>query len=79
MINGSGGMIQQHRRYNSFVLRIRWAQNNARADGPCHWQAWVQHVHSGETVYVQDMAGLLVFIERWAGSMEVDPPAARLK
>lgn len=63
-------MIQQHRRYDSFVLRIWWEQNNARADGPPHWRAWVQHVHSGEAAYVQDVATLLAFIERRAGQLD---------
>lgn len=56
-------------RDSSFVLRIWWEETNEEPGGRRLWRARVQHVRSGEETYVQDLAGLLGFIERWAGGL----------
>lgn len=53
----------------SFVLRIWWEEADAKPGGRRLWRARVQHVRSGEATYVQDLEGLLGFIERWAGRL----------
>ncbi|MDH7486598.1 MAG: hypothetical protein QHJ81_10035 [Anaerolineae bacterium] len=73
-------MTLPHQRHSSFVLRIWWEQTDIAADSRPIWRAWVQHVASGETTYVQDVAGLLAFIERWMGRLSnADKPPPRLK
>lgn len=63
----------------SFVLRI-WREEAGAAGGQPRWRAWVQHVRSRETVYVQDVASLLEFIEHWAGELSGEErPVRRLK
>lgn len=72
-------MTPLHQRHSSFVLRIWWEETDAAESQPI-WRGWVQHVRSGEAAYVQDVAGLLAFIERWAGRPpHPDKPPARLK
>jgi hypothetical protein len=53
----------------SFIIRIWWEEEEASASSRRFWRGWVQHVRSGESTYVQDLEGLLVFIERWAGRL----------
>jgi len=73
-------MTPPHQRHSSFVIRIWWEQTDTAADSPPLWRAWVQHVASGETTCVQDLQGLLAFIERWMGRLSnPDKPPARLK
>lgn len=73
-------MTSPHQRHSSFVIRIWWEQTGTTADNRPVWRAWVQHVTSGEATYVQDVAGLLAFIERWMGRLSnADKPPARLK
>lgn len=65
-------MTLPRQRHCSFVFRIWWEQADT-ADSQPIWRGWMQHVPTGETVYVQDVEGLLAFIERWAGRLA--PPA----
>ena len=64
-------MTPLHQQHSSFVIRIWWEQADAAADGRPIWRGWVQHVRSGEAAYVQDLEGLLAFIERWTGRLTV--------
>ncbi len=59
-------MTSLHQPHNSFVIRIWWEQ---AGDSQPLWRGWVQHVRSGEEAYVQDLEGLLGFIERWTGKL----------
>jgi len=47
------------------------------ADSQPIWRGWVQHIRSGEATCVQDLEGLLGFIERWTGKLlnPAEPPA----
>ena len=54
---------------NSFLLRVWWEETEANPDGKCLWRAWVQHIRSGEDIYVEEVEALLSFIERWAGRL----------
>lgn len=65
---------------SSFVIRIWWEQADDASADHSVWRGWVQHIRSGETVHVQDLEGLLDFIERWTGKLATpDEPPARLK
>jgi hypothetical protein len=46
----------------TFVVRL-WRET--QADGHCHWRGRVEHVASQEVGYVEDVAGVARFIERW--------------
>lgn len=64
----------------AFVLRIWWEEADAAGDDQPRWRAWVQHVRSRETAWVQDVASLLEFIEHGAGKLSsAERPAGRLK
>jgi len=54
-------------RTHSFVLRIWWEELDPDTGDRRLWRGWVQHVHSGEAMYFQDVGKLLAFIERWMG------------
>ena len=45
-------------KYNSFILRIWWKQDQQR------WYGWVQHVHSGQTTTIRGLDELDAFIRR---------------
>jgi len=51
------------------VIRIWWEEAGAPGDGQATWRAWVQHAGSGEAAYVQNVEGLLAFIERRTGKL----------
>ena len=73
-------MTPLHQRHSSFVIRIWWEQTDAAAGSQPIWRGWVQHVASGEAAYVQDLEGLLAFIQRWTGRLTSEnQPSARLK
>jgi len=46
----------------TFVIRL-WRESNA--NGQDHWRGRVEHVASQQVVYVEDVAGVAGFIERW--------------
>ena len=48
----------------TFVVRL-WRE--ADAEGHDHWCGRVEHVASQEVGYVENVADLKVFIERWIG------------
>ena len=48
---------------DSFVLRI-WRENDR-----AQWQGWIQHARTGESAFVQEMEGLLAFIENRTGTL----------
>jgi hypothetical protein len=65
----------------SFVIRL-WAERRDVAAAP-EWRFRVQHVQSGEGVYVRTLADLLTFVERQSGlagpSLPHDPSDAELR
>lgn len=56
-----------YERRNSFILRIWWEVENDRNQKV--WRGWIQHVPSGETTYIQNVEGLLYFIEQWTDKL----------
>jgi hypothetical protein len=48
-----------------FVVRLWRETGAARATGQGHWRGRVEHVASQEVSYVDDVAGVARFIERW--------------
>lgn len=58
----------------TFVVRL-WRETDASGD--CHWRGRVEHVASQEVGYVEDVAGVACFIERWtrepAAAQAIDP------
>ena len=54
----------------TFVVRL-WCETNA--EGHAHWRGRVEHVASQEVGYVEDVTGMVSFIERWTG----EPSTAR--
>ena len=63
----------QDERRDSFLLRI-WREDageHSRAALP--WRGWIQHVHSGEAVYVEDVTKLIAFIQQWTGRLQPAP------
>jgi len=73
-------MASSHQLHSSFVIRIWWEQTSDTGDGHSLWRGWVQHTRSGEAAYVQDLEGLLDFIEHWTGKLStLDEPATRLR
>jgi hypothetical protein len=54
----------------TFVVRL-WRETDASSLG--HWRGRVEHVASQEVSYVEDVAGVARFIERWTG----EPGVAR--
>lgn len=49
----------------TFVVRL-WRETSA--NGQDHWRGRVEHVASQEVAYVEDVAGVASFIERWTAS-----------
>jgi hypothetical protein len=49
----------------TFVVRLWREMANAHAGGHSHWHGRVEHVASQEVGYVEDVAGVARFIERW--------------
>jgi len=62
-------MTPLNNRDSSFVVRIWWEQADTNPGGRRLWRGWVQHTRSGEAAYVQNLEGLLGFIERWPGKL----------
>ena len=52
-------MVRQHAQRESFVVRI-WKEQGQQA-----WKGWVQHIGSGESVFLDDVEDLSTFVERW--------------
>jgi hypothetical protein len=48
----------------TFVVRL-WHETDA--EGHDRWRGRVEHVASQDVVYVEDVAGVVSFIERWTG------------
>ncbi len=46
----------------TFVVRL-WRETTA--SGPDHWRGRVEHVASQEVGYVDNLGGVMDFIERW--------------
>lgn len=62
-------MAQDGRR-DSFLLRI-WREDAGEHSRAAHpWRGWIQHVHSGEAVYVEDVAKLIAFVQQWTGRLQ---------
>ena len=61
-------MPDQPQPRNSFVLRIWREEEDGREQSI--WRGWIQHVRSGEEVYVQNQAELIQFIEQHTGKLE---------
>ncbi len=61
---------EQNHKTLIFVVRL-WRETDAK----CHtrWRGRVEHVASQEVGYVEDVAGVARFIERWTG----EPAAAQ--
>jgi hypothetical protein len=53
----------------SFLVRFWW---EPRADprDPAVWRGRIEHVPSGWVAFFDDLAGLLLSIERWTGKLE---------
>lgn len=49
----------------TFVVRL-WHETDA--EGHSHWRGRVEHVASQEVGYVEDVAGVARFLERWTGT-----------
>lgn len=54
----------------TFVVRM-WRETNR--SGRSHWRGRVENVASQQVEYVQDLAALTRFIERWTGEPEAAP------
>lgn len=52
---------------DAFLIRI-WREET-EPKHPLRWRGWVQHVHSGETQYVQEWETLRHFIEQRTGRL----------
>lgn len=61
--------MARSQRYNSFVVRIWRERGGSAQEQEVIWKGWVQHVLSGESVYVQNVDELLAFMERWTGQL----------
>ncbi|NOZ49611.1 MAG: hypothetical protein GXP37_06105 [Chloroflexi bacterium] len=70
-------MNQNPEQRQSFVVRI-WTEPPTGKDPTSVWRGWVQHVRSGESVYIQSPQELLDFIHGWFGSFD-PPPDHHLK
>ncbi len=63
--------IPPHRR-DAFLVRI-WRESSPFQSGTAKgWRAYVQHVQSGESRYVNDLASLIAFFEKWTGALRED-------
>ena len=49
----------------TFVVRL-WRETDA--EGHDRWRGRVEHVASQEVEYVEDVAGVVSFLERWTGT-----------
>jgi hypothetical protein len=58
----------------TFVVRL-WREMDAGGHG--HWRGRVEHVTSQEVGYVEDVAGVVRFIERWTMRGEEAMPMKR--
>ena len=50
----------------SFILRL-WREDDEEDSGI--WRGWIQHVGSGEEVFVQSLADFLAFVEQHFGAL----------
>lgn len=57
---------------NSFLIRI-W-----REPDQVQWRGWVQHVRTGEAIFIQDLEQLRDFFECYSGKL-TKPPHKGLK
>ena len=48
----------------TFIVRL-WRETDA--EGSSHWRGRVEHVTLQEVGYVEEVAGVVRFIERWTG------------
>jgi hypothetical protein len=58
----------------TFVVRL-WRETAAGSHG--HWRGRVEHVASQEVGYVEDVAGVARYIERWTMRTEEEMPMQR--
>lgn len=52
----------------TFIVRL-WREPDG--EGSARWRGRVEHVASQEVGYVQDGVGLVQFIERWTGELNI--------
>ena len=60
-------MTPNPKQRSTFVLRIWREEKDGREQTV--WRGWVQHVRSGEEVYVQDLTNLIHFMEQRTGKL----------
>ncbi len=65
--------MSKKRENNQFLVRIWWEQRDGTGKGGAIWRGLVRHIPSGEASYVQDLDGLVGFIEQWTGSLTPHP------
>ncbi len=56
-------------RYNSFIVRIWWEENET---APRLWRGSVQHAATGESCYVNSVVEILNFIQSYTSPLEED-------
>jgi len=61
----------QHRR-DTFLVRIWREPAPFQSEAIGAWRAHIQHVQSGESRYVDDIASLIAFFEQWTGALHED-------
>ena len=69
--------ISSRHRRDTFLVRI-WREPVSLPSGAIEgWRAHIQHVQSGESRYVDDIASLIAFFEQWTGVLREDDPCPR--
>jgi hypothetical protein len=59
---------------NAFLIRI-WRDSPSRdIDHRAQWRAKIQHIQSGDSCYVEDLAALTAFFEQWTGDLSENRP-----
>ena len=51
--------------HHAFILRLWYEDDENRRT----WRGWIQHVGSGEEVFVQNLTNFLAFIEQHFGAL----------
>ena len=76
-----GDMQISKQRRNAFLIRIWRDSPSMDVDHRAQWRARVQHIQSGSSCYVEDLAALTAFIEQWIGDLSENrpPQSSRLK
>jgi hypothetical protein len=55
---------------HAFIIRV-WLEHRELQGAPAEWRGMIQHVASGERLYIKDLNQIKVFVRSYVEKMEV--------